>query len=363
MKYIDDFRKKKDILKIAGRIKRIMPKRRVNIMEVCGTHTQNFYRFGLKDLLPPNLRLISGPGCPVCVSSREYIDQAIGLARNKDVIIATFGDMLRIPGSSSSLEKEIAGCADVRVVYSALDSLILAKSNPRKRVVFLAVGFETTAPTIALTILSAKKRRLKNFFCFSSLKLIPPAMEHLAQGSRLRVDGFLCPGHVSAIIGMKPYEKIARSCGLNCCVAGFEPVDILEGICLLLRQIDDPQPKAENQYRRVVSHSGNLEAAKIIKQVFQVSSDNWRGLGVIPASGLQIRKGYASFDARKEFLISRLSVAPDAEQKRCRCGDILKGLISPLQCPLFARQCTINNPVGPCMVTNEGACNAYYKYR
>jgi hydrogenase expression/formation protein HypD len=331
-------------------------------MEVCGTHTQNFCRFGLDELLPKNIRLISGPGCPVCVSPQGYIDTAVAIAKDKGVIIATFGDMLRIPGTHSSLEKEKTKFGNVRVVYSPLDSLAIAKANPDKKVVFLAVGFETTAPTIALSILTSRKEKLKNLSFLSALKLIPPAMKYLLLDKRLKIDGFLCPGHVSAIIGTKDYAFIPKKYKTACCVAGFEPVDILEGICIILEQIILNKPYVANQYTRVVTQTGNPRAKRMINRVFKVSGSNWRGFGLIPDSGLRLRKEFADFDASRIF--SGMKKHPETKPvQQCRCADVLKGLISPADCPLFAKACQPDNPIGPCMVSSEGACNAYYKFR
>jgi hydrogenase expression/formation protein HypD len=362
MKYIDEFRNRKLVKKTAERIGKIMPAYEINIMEVCGTHTQAFFRFGLDKILPEKLKLVAGPGCPVCVSTQEYIDAAIGLTTDKDTIVLTFGDMLSVPGTYSTLEKERPKFGNVRVAYSALDSLKVAQANPRKKIIFLAVGFETTAPTIALSITAAKKQKLKNLFFFSSLKLIPPAMDFLARDKRLNLNGFLCPGHVSAIIGTESYEFIAQKYKIGCCIAGFEPLDILEGIYLLLQQVIEKRPSVANQYVRVVTKNGNLKAKNIMQRVFAVSGASWRGLSEIPKSGLKIRKEFSQFDAEKIFPISR---TPNTEHRtpKCRCGDVLKGLISPPECRLFAKACTPDNPIGPCMVSSEGACNAYFKYR
>jgi len=362
MKYVDEFRNKNLIKKTAQRIRDAIPAYDINIMEVCGTHTQSFYRFGLHKLLPQNLRLISGPGCPVCVSPPEYIDSAIELAKDRDKIILTFGDMLRVPGSNSSLEKERAQGANVGVVYSALDSLKIAKMNPSQKIIFLAVGFETTAPTIALSIMAAQKEKLKNLTFFSALKLIPPAMKHLVKDRRLNLSGFLCPGHVSSIIGTKPYEYIPKKYAIPCCVAGFEPLDILEGIYMLLKQIAKHKPTVANQYVRVVKKQGNLRARKVTRDVFRVADALWRGLGKIPNSGLKIKDEFSRFDAEKIFCI-KAKAQGERRKEQCRCADVLKGLISPLDCPLFSKACTPDNPIGPCMVSSEGACNAYYKYR
>lgn len=362
MKYVDEFRNPKLVEKIAAKITEINPGDRINIMEVCGTHTQNFYRFGLNELLPGNIRLISGPGCPVCVSPQSYIDSAIELAKGKNIIIATFGDMLRIPGTNSSLEKERAKFGNVQVVYSPLDALAIAKNNPDKQVVFLAVGFETTAPTIALTILSAKKEKLKNLLFFSSLKLIPAAMRYLLADKRLKISAFLCPGHVSAIIGTQDYEFIPKKYKIPCCVAGFEPVDILEGICIILEQLIANKPYVANQYTRIVTKTGNTRAKKIIKRVFKVNDSDWRGFGIMPDSGLELGKAFAAFDAKRVFSLG-VKPAKVKVSSRCRCADVLKGIISPSECVLFAKICNPDNPIGPCMVSSEGACNAYYRYR
>jgi hydrogenase expression/formation protein HypD len=363
MKYIDEFRNKNLIKRIAERIQAAMPAENINMMEVCGTHTQSFFRFGLDGLLPSRLKLIAGPGCPVCVSSQEYIDKAIELTQDKDNLILTFGDMLRIPGTSSTLEKERAQRGNVRVVYSALDALLAARGNPQKKVIFLAVGFETTAPTIALSIIRARKENLKNLFFYSSLKLIPPAMGHLVKEKRLNLSGFLCPGHVSCVIGTKAYAFIPRKYKIGCCIAGFEPLDILEGIYFLLQQIINQKPRVQNQYIRAVTPQGNLKAKRIISRVFQVSDAYWRGLGIIPKSGLKIRGEFSRFDVEKKIPFNHESPITNHESRRCRCGDILKGLISPRDCPLFSKTCRPDRPIGPCMVSGEGTCHAYYRYK
>jgi hydrogenase expression/formation protein HypD len=361
MRYVDEFRDKKKILGLSKRIRAFSFKERINIMEVCGSHTQGFHRFGLGGLLPQNLRLISGPGCPVCVSPTSYIDTAIALGQDRNAIILTFGDMLRIPGTSSTLEEARGLNGNVQVVYSAWDSLRIAGQNPSKKIVFLAVGFETTAPTVALSILAAKKKKINNLFFLCSLKLIPPAMKYLLQDQRVKIDGFLCPGHVSAIIGTTHYEFIPKRYKIGCAVAGFEPLDILEGICLLLRQIKGRCPKVENQYLRVVTKRGNIKAQGIIKSVFSKEDSYWRALGSIPQSGLKIKRELSRFDAQEEFGIKQ-KAATDKAVTRCRCSDVLKGLISPLGCPVFKKDCLPEHPIGPCMVSREGACNVYYRY-
>jgi hydrogenase expression/formation protein HypD len=361
MKYIDEFRNQKLVQQVAQEIKKITPpKGEINLMEVCGTHTQGFFRFGLKELVPANVHLLSGPGCPVCVSPQDYMDQAIELARKPDVIITTFGDMLRVPGNNSSLEKERSRGAQVKIVYSTLDALKVARENTRRKIVFLGVGFETTSPTVAIAIRMAKSGNLKNFSVLASHKLIPPAMRLIAADKDLNIQGFLCPGHVSTIIGSKPYEFIARKYHLPCVIAGFEPLDILEGIYMLLRQIKDNRPKVEIQYKRIVKPGGNPQAKRILKQVFTVCDSNWRGLGIIPKSGLKIRTAYSRFDAGKVFALKARIIN---EPRGCICGLVLKGNKKPHDCRNFATICTPENPLGPCMVASEGTCSTYYKYR
>ncbi|MFA4889063.1 MAG: hydrogenase formation protein HypD [Candidatus Omnitrophota bacterium] len=361
MKYIDEFRNLKLARKISAGIKTLMPQEDIRIMEVCGTHTQSFFRFGLSGLLPARLKLISGPGCPVCVSPQEYIDRAISIAGVKDTLVLTFGDMLRVPGTRSSLENERWKSGNPRVVYSPWESLNTAQRNPDKRVVFLAVGFETTAPAIALTILAAQKQKLKNLSFFCALKAIPPAMQFLLADKRLKINAFLCPGHVSAIIGTRPYEFIARRYKVGCCVAGFEPLDILEGIYFLLLQIKSKRAKVVNQYARLVRPEGNPKAKAAISAVFQKCPAVWRGLGEIPQSGLKIKKTFSRFDTEKVFALKPIAQGA-AKKSRCLCGDVLKGLVTPRDCPLFGKACNPGHPFGPCMVTHEGACNAYFKY-
>jgi len=334
-------------------------------MEVCGTHTQNFRRFGLHKVLPPQLKLLAGPGCPVCVSAPDFIDRAILYARLPGVIIATYGDMLRVPGSSSTLERERARGASVHLVYSALEALVLAQKNPRHKVIFLAVGFETTAPTIALTVRAAFRTRVRNLFFFSSLKLIPPAMRHLlTRGRGPEIQGFLCPGHVSSIIGIKPYDFIAKSYTIGCCIAGFEPHDMLQGVLSLIRQHNDRTPGVVNQYRRLVKPCGNRRAQRIIADVFEVCRADWRGLGVIEASGLTLKKRLRGFDAEQAIPVPAMTPArKGGRDVSCRCQEVLAAQISPVECPLFRKKCSPSRPLGPCMVSSEGACNAYYRYR
>ncbi|MFA4984789.1 MAG: hydrogenase formation protein HypD [Candidatus Omnitrophota bacterium] len=363
MRYVEEFRSKNLIKRLARKIEISAPRQPVNIMEVCGTHTHNFFRFGLDKILPAGIKLVSGPGCPVCVSTQEYIDKSIAYARRRDLIIATFGDMLRVPGTESTLEKERSSGASIFTVYSPLDALRLALANPSRKVVFLAVGFETTAPAVALTVLAARREGIRNIFFFTSLKLIPPAMDYILRDRRVKVNGFLCPGHVSCIIGTKSYAFIPKRYKIGCCVAGFEPLDILTGIYFLLQQINRKRPQVANQYLRAVTASGNARAQRITREAFSVYDASWRGFGDISGSGLILKKSLRRFDAGDELPLKiKLRTSP-AGKEGCRCADVLKGLIQPPQCRLFRRSCTPQTPLGGCMVSAEGACHAYFRYR
>lgn len=362
MRYIDEFRNGHLVKLLSRKINAIELKQIINIMEVCGTHTVSFFRFGLRGLLPPNLRLISGPGCPVCVSDENYIDKAIAYSEIKDIIVVTFADMLRVPGSRSSLEKQNSYGCDVRLVYSAWDALKIALDNPQKKVVFLSVGFETTAPTIALSLLEAKRAKINNILFFSALKLIPPAMEYLLKDKDINIQGFLCPGHVSTIIGTKGYEFIPKEHRIACCVAGFEPLDIMQAVYVLLKQIVKGKPAVANQYVRLVKRQGNKKAQQVIKRVFRVTDTTWRGMGVIPKSGLKIKGEFSGFDVERVMPLKEIHTIKHKRYRLCRCGEVLKGLIQPPQCRLFSKYCNPNYPFGPCMVSSEGTCNAYYKY-
>ena len=330
----------------------------MTFMEVCGTHTMAIYQYGLRTLLPPQVRLISGPGCPVCVTSNCYLDRALSLSRLPEVTITTFGDMLRVPGSRSSLMEERARGADVRIVYSPLDAVVLAQKNPARRVVFLGVGFETTAPAIAGSILAARSRGLTNYFVLASHKTIPAPMALLSADPELAIDGYLCPAHVSAIIGADAYLPLAQR-GIPCVVTGFEPADVMQGVAMLVRQVIEGRREVENEYRRVVGREGNRKAQEVLREVFVPCDAAWRGIGVIPGSGLAIAPAYREFDA--EAMIP-VMVADPVEHPGCRCGDILRGKLSPFDCPLFAGVCTPESPVGACMVSSEGTCAAAYRY-
>jgi hydrogenase expression/formation protein HypD len=331
----------------------------MSFMEVCGTHTVAIFRHGIRGLLPPEMRLLSGPGCPVCVTDQRDLDVAVALAGRKDVILTTFGDMMRVPASSSSLEREKGRGADIRLVYSVLDALAVAEANPEKKVVFLAVGFETTSPSIACAVVEAEGRDLRNFFILPCHKLIPPAMRVLVNSGDLRLDGFLCPGHVSAVIGSRPYEFLAREYGLSCVVAGFEPLDVLRALYQLVLQVAEGRSEVEIEYRRVVKPEGNPAALAMLHRVFREAPARWRGLGLIPGSGLALRPEFERFDAVRAIPVE----VPDPEEPEgCLCGEILRGAKTPYDCGLFGTVCTPDHPVGPCMVSTEGTCSAYFKY-
>ncbi|AIF53575.1 hydrogenase formation protein HypD [Pelosinus sp. UFO1] len=329
------------------------------LMEVCGTHTVAIFKAGIRQLLPENVQLVSGPGCPVCVTPNEYLDTAIAFSRKSDVMIATFGDMLKVPGSSSTLAAEKAQGADIRIVYSSLEGLELAKRYPDKKVIFLAVGFETTAPTAAAAILMAEAEKVANFYVLSSHKLVPPALRALLSSGDSKVHGFLLPGHVSAMIGLTPYEFLSKEYNTPAVVAGFEPLDILQSVYMLLRQLDCGVAKVENQYRRIVPKEGNPAACEVLSTVYQAADAQWRGIGHLKNSGLVMREKYQKFDA---LLNIPVTVEETKEAKGCQCGSVLRGLMLPTSCPLFGKTCKPEHPVGSCMVSIEGTCAAWYKY-
>ena len=360
MRHIDEYR---DGRAVEGLLRKIAETTQetgsLAFMEVCGTHTMTRAKYGLGKLLPPEVRLISGPGCPVCVTPGSYIDRAVAICREDDCTIATFGDMFRVPGSTSSLSREKSKGADVRVVYSPAESLDIARLNPGRKIIFMGIGFETTAPTVAATILSAESSRIKNWFVLSGHKTIPEVMVMLAESPELEIDGFLCPGHVSAIIGSRSYERIARGCGIPCVVAGFEPTDILQAIWMLARQKSEGRSLVLNQYARVVEEAGNKKAVSTMMDVFEPADSVWRGLGTVPGSGLSIREKFGRFDAEKEIDVE---VEETRDDPGCICGDMLRGIRIPPDCPLFGRECTPAYPRGPCMVSSEGSCATYYHY-
>ena len=358
MRFIDEFRNSTVAQRVAVRIQE-KKTRPVNLMEVCGTHTVAIFKHGIRQFLPEKVNMLSGPGCPVCVTPNADIDKAIALAQNAEVILTTFGDMMKVPGSYSSLHQVKAAGADIRVVYSVLDALRIAENNPHKSVVFFGVGFETTAPTTASAILEAERLGIDNFFFLSVHKLIPPAMRALLDSNEVHIDGFICPGHVSAIIGSQPYEFIPREYGIPCVITGFEPLDILQAIDMLLEQISTEEPRVDIQYRRAVRKEGNPIALKYLSTVFEVIDTCWRGIGIIPGSGLKLGQRYKRLDAECTF---KIVPRPPKEAAGCRCGDILRGVSRPQECRLFAKVCTPEHPVGPCMVSTEGTCSAWYLY-
>ena len=359
MRYIDEFRNSAAGQRLAMSLKK-RKVRPVNLMEVCGTHTVAIFKHGIRQFLPDKVNMLSGPGCPVCVTPNSDIDMAIALAQNPGVILITFGDMMKVPGSYSSLHQVRGTGADIRVVYSVLDALRIAEDNPYNSVVFFGVGFETTAPTTAGAVLEAERRGIDNFHLLSVHKLIPPAMRALLSSDEVHIDGFICPGHVSTIIGSLPYEFIPREYGIPCVITGFEPLDILQAIDMLLEQLSAKEPRVDIQYRRVVRSEGNPVALKYLSEVFEVTDACWRGIGIIPKSGLKLGQQYKRFDAEHAF---KIVPRPPKEAAGCRCGDILRGAAKPRECGLFAKACTPEHPVGPCMVSTEGTCSAWYLYR
>ena len=331
----------------------------VKLMEVCGTHTMAIGRAGIRKVLPPGLELISGPGCPVCVTADADIDTFIEFAKDRQVVLATYGDMMHVPGSNGSLAELKAQGADVRVVYSVLDALDFARAETNREVIFLGVGFETTAPSTAYAVKIARRGGLKNFSIYNLHKTIPEALRALLDDTATKIDGFILPGHVSIIIGEKPYNFIAAEYGIAGAIAGFEPPQVMAGILKLVRDINKGRPTISNLYQKVVCPEGNIHAQRLLDEVFIRTDAEWRGLGIIPGSGFRLKDEYKCFDAAVKFKIERKAVN---SSKSCRCGEILKGLIKPNECPLFKKSCTPERPVGPCMVSSEGTCAAYYLY-
>ena len=358
MKYIDEYRDPELVRSIVERI-RALSSRPVAFMEFCGGHTHAILRYGIRQMLPPTVEMLSGPGCPVCVTANADLDRCIAIARLPEVILTTFGDMVRVPGSYSSLQEAKAEGADVRIVYSPLDALQTARQNPRRAVVFLGVGFETTAPGVAAAILQAEAEGLDNFYVLVLHKLTPPAMQAILEAGEVRLGGIIGPGHVTTVIGSRAWEFLPRDYGIPCAVAGFEPLDILLAVEALVKMVEEDRPAVVNSYSRSVRPEGNQVAQEVMYQVFEVAAAEWRGLGTVPASGLQLREEFARFDAARAFPVE---VPPPREPKGCRCGEVLRGVVRPPECPLFRRVCTPARPVGPCMVSAEGACAAYYRY-
>lgn len=358
MKFVDEYRRSELAQGLVHRIRQNSTKK-ARFMEFCGGHTVAIIKHGIRQLLPPTIEMLSGPGCPVCVTDNADLDKAIALAQIPGVILTTFGDMLKVPGSRSSLQKVKADGADVRIVYSATDALRIARDNPIKRVVFLGVGFETTAPTIAASVLQAKQEEINNYYVLSLHKLCPPVIKALLDSGEVRLHGLVCPGHVSAVIGSRSWEFIAVDYGIPCVVSGFEPSDVLQCIDMLVAQIERDESRVEIAYRRGVRPEGNREALEIMNQVFEACPARWRGIGSVPDSGLRLKGEFRRFDAELAF---EFDPGPTLEPKGCICGDILRGVKTPQDCKLFAKACTPENPVGPCMVSSEGSCAAHYLY-
>jgi hydrogenase expression/formation protein HypD len=361
MKYVDEFRDKAKATALSALIaSQCEPGRQYKFMEVCGGHTHTIYKHGLEDYLPETVTLVHGPGCPVCVIPMGRVDDAIALAKQPDVIMTSFGDMLRVPGGTGSFLDAKAQGADIRMVYSPLDALKIARQNPDKRVVFMAIGFETTAPSTAMTILRARADGIENFSIFCNHVTIIPAIKAILDSPDLRLDGFLGPGHVSTVIGCRPYEFIAAQHRKPLVCAGFEPLDILQSVSMLLSQLGDGRCEVENQYSRVVPWDGNPKALAVINEVMELRPFfEWRGLGFISHSALQVREEFASFDAERLFPVPGVRVA---DPKACQCGEVLKGVIKPWECKVFGTACTPETPIGTCMVSSEGACAAYYNF-
>lgn len=333
--------------------------RPVRFMEVCGTHTVSIFRSGIRQLLPEKVELVSGPGCPVCVTPNDYMDMAIAYAKQKDIIIATFGDMLKVPGTSSSLNAMKTAGANIRIVYSPLDALQIARDNPAKKIVFLGVGFETTAPLSAATIQAAGNENINNFFVLAAHKWTNTALEALLNDKDIKVDGFLLPGHVCVITGEEPFAFVAEKYKKPAVVAGFDALDILQAVYMLAKQVKSKEAKIENAYKRVVKPEGNIVAKQAVDEVFDKSGASWRGLGEIPLSGMSINDKYSKYDALKQISVEK---EESKENPACCCGEILKGIKTPIECPLFKKVCTPEKPAGACMVSVEGTCHAWYKY-
>ncbi|MGZ4218263.1 MAG: hydrogenase formation protein HypD [Solirubrobacteraceae bacterium] len=361
MKFVDEFRDADLGRALAGEIlSQVEPGRHYKVMEVCGGHTHSIYKYGVDDLLPANVELVHGPGCPVCVIPMGRVDDGIAIAHREGVIFTCFGDMMRVPGSNGSLLEAKAAGADIRMVYSPLDALRIAKQNPDREVVFFAIGFETTAPSTALTLKRARAEGVMNFSCMCSHVTIVPPLRALLESPDLRLDGFIGPGHVSTVVGARPFEFIPADYGKPVVIAGFEPLDILQAISMILRQLQERRCEVENEYKRVVPYEGNLRALEVMAEVFELRPHfEWRGLGFISHSGLKLSQAYAELDAEQRFSVPGVRVA---DPKACQCGEVLKGVIKPWECKVFGTACTPERPIGTCMVSSEGACAAYYNF-
>ncbi len=358
MRFITEFRRPELAEGLLTRI-RSQSRTKARFMEFCGGHTVTIFRYGIRQALPNTLEMVSGPGCPVCVTSNAELDKAIALSQIPEVIITTFGDMLKVPGSRSSLQEAKASGADVRTVYSTTDALKIASENPERSVVFLGIGFETTAPTVAASILRAREEAIGNYYVLSLHKLCPPAIQAILDSGETKLDGLICPGHVSVIIGSRPWEAVAHDYHIPGVVSGFEPLDVLQAVSMLVAQVEKGEARVEIAYRRGVRPEGNPEALRIMERVFEPRPAQWRGLGEINGSGLKIRSEYQRFDAELAFDIV---TEPAQEPPGCICGPILRGVSTPQDCTLFGKACTPEHPIGPCMVSSEGSCSAYYLY-
>ena len=360
MKYVDEFRNGNLARRMATEITNISKGQKFKFMEVCGGHTHTIFKHGIEDILPENIELIHGPGCPVCVLPMGRIDDAIAIAKTEGTIFTTFGDMMRVPGSQGSLLDAKAAGADVRFIYSPLDALKIARQNPKKEVVFFAIGFETTAPSTAVTLLQAKNEEIHNFSVFCNHVTIIPTIKAILDSPDLRLDGFIGPGHVSMVIGLRTYQFIARDYQKPVVISGFEPLDIIQSILMLLKQYQTGKVVVENQYKRVVRPEGNLKSLEVIAQTMELRPYfEWRGLGFITHSALKIRSDFVQWDAEERFEVPGLQVA---DPKACQCGEVLKGVIKPWECKVFGTACTPETPIGSCMVSPEGACAAYFNY-
>jgi hydrogenase expression/formation protein HypD len=359
MRFIDEYRQADLASRLAEQIARLTDQP-LKLMEVCGGHTHTIFKYGIEDLLPPNIEMIHGPGCPVCVIPLGRVDDSISIAQQPGIIFTTFGDMMRVPGSKTSLLDAKAAGADVRMVYSPLDALKIAKKNPDRHVVFLALGFETTAPSTAMTVLQAAKDGVENFSVFCNHIMIVPALKAMLDSPDLKLDGFVGPGHVSTVIGTSCYDFVATEYGKPIVVSGFEPLDVLQSVYMIVKQVVEHRAEVENQYSRVVMREGNLKALEVIFDVFEPRDYfEWRGLGSIARSGMKISRKYAQFDAELRFAVPGLRIA---DPKACQCGEILKGVKKPWECKVFGTACTPETPIGSCMVSSEGACAAYYNF-
>jgi hydrogenase expression/formation protein HypD len=361
MRFVDEYRDADRGAALAESIAAIVdPARHYKIMEICGGHTHTIYRYGVADLLPPNVELVHGPGCPVCVIPMGRVDDALSMARDERVILTCFGDMMRVPGSAGSLLEARAAGADVRMVYSPLDAIRIAQANPGREVVFFAVGFETTAPSTALTLMRARAEGIRNFFVFSNHVTIIPPLRALLESPDLRLDAFIGPGHVCTVVGARPFQFVPLAYEKPVVISGFEPLDVLQSAYMILRQLAEGRCEVENQYRRVVPHDGNPEALRVLSEVFELRPHfEWRGLGFISQSALKLASAYADFDAELRYPLAGVRVA---DPKACQCGEVLKGVIKPWECKVFGTACTPEHPIGTCMVSSEGACAAYYDF-